>query len=544
MADRSSLGFRASALHPRLYSTAPVRGLNRAFILIALLLTFTACERNTGLPKPDSKEYRDLVTAFYVGLAGLQTGEDVRAKEKLTRATEIAPGEPAGWANLGLLAVRQQEFDAAYEKVEKARTLAPDNSQIEALLGLIESKRGKLPEAAAHLKRAVELDPKNLRALYALAQENERQGAETSDAEAQALLQKILDAHPDNLAVLLDVTRLAAKRGDAETLKKTVAKLAEKSPSWPEEAKQQMTALQQVASGPNPRAAAPQVAFLRNVLARVPDYRQSLNAVKTPAEFVGEPFLKFIKLPSPSSEPAPPDTGTTFEAQPIPGVPEGKWNWIGAIAFNDEGKPAVVVADDAGIRITGGANINLPRENKNFVLPADFNYDFKTDLLVESRNGLRFLQQESLNAFTDVTARTGLPEQILKRGYVSARTIDFDLDGDLDIWLSPDALKYKTRTTPIVLRNKGDGTFDVTEPFKIVYSDKDGFDGKAGAPIVVWQSDLVNADIDGDGDPDSAMLGDSYDQYGWRLRVFSNERLGQYRERQLPEEVGNVRAVK
>ena len=495
------------------------------------------------MPKPDSKEYRDLVTAFYVGLAGLQTGEDVRAKEKLTRSTEIAPGEPAGWANLGLLAVRQQEFDTAFEKVEKARSLAPDNSQIEALLGLIESKRGKLPEATAHLKKAVELDPKNLRALFALAQETERQGAETSDAEAQALLEKILETQPDNLAVLLDVTRLAAKRGDGDTVKKTVAKLAEKSPSWPDEAKQQMTALQQAAAGPNPRSAAPQVAFLRNVLARVPDYRQSLNAVKTPAEFVGEPFLKFIKLPSPSSEPAPPDTATTFEAQPIPGVPEGEWNWIGAIAFNDEGKPAVVVADDAGIRIVGGASINLPREKQSFVLPVDFNYDFKTDLVVESKNGVRFLRQESLNSFTDVTAKTGLPEQVLKRGYISAATIDFDLDGDLDIWLSHAEPNKSIRTTPIVLRNRGDGTFDVAEPFKINYTDRDGFDGKAGAPTAVWQSNLVNADIDGDGDPDTAMVGDSWNADGWRLRAFSNERLGQFRERQLPEEISNIRAV-
>src|SRR5262245_55911659 len=513
-----------------------------ATLFAALLLVCTACRDSGGLPKPDSQEYRDLVTAFYVGLAGLQTGEDVYAKDKLTLATQIAPGEPAGWANLGLLAVRQQEFDAAYEKVEKARSLAPDNSQIEALLGLIESRRGKLPEAVTHLKKAVELDPKNLRALYALAQETERQGAETSDAEAQALLERILEAQPDNLAVMLDVTRLAAKRGDGETLKKTVAKLAEKSQSWPEEAKRQMTALQQAASGANPRSAAPQVAFLRNVLARVPDYRQSLNAVKTPAEFAGEPFLKFIKLPSPSSEPAPPDMSTTFEAKPIPGAPEGEWNWIGAIALNDEGQPAVAVADGAGIRITGGAKIDLPRENKNFVLPVDFNYDFKTDLLVESKNGLRFLQQESLNAFTDVTAKTGLPEQALKRGYIRAATLDFDLDGDLDIWLSPDALKSGAPTTPIVLRNKGDGTFDVAEPFKIVYGDKE-VDSPKGGPIPVWQSDLVNADIDGDGDPDTAMVGDSYNQPGWRLRVFSNERLGQYRERQLPEEIGDVRAV-
>src|SRR5205814_6588460 len=86
-----------------------------ATLFAALLLTFTACNGNAGLPKPDSKEYRDLVTAFYVGLAGLQTGEDVRAKEKLTQATQIAPGQPAASADLGLLAVRQPDVGGACE---------------------------------------------------------------------------------------------------------------------------------------------------------------------------------------------------------------------------------------------------------------------------------------------------------------------------------------------------------------------------------------------------------------------------------------------
>jgi hypothetical protein len=82
---------------------------------VMLLITLTACTGSSGLPRPDSKEYSDLVTAFYVGLAGLQTGEDVRANERLALATKIAPGEPAGWADLGLLAVRHQEFESAYE---------------------------------------------------------------------------------------------------------------------------------------------------------------------------------------------------------------------------------------------------------------------------------------------------------------------------------------------------------------------------------------------------------------------------------------------
>src|SRR5450755_944834 len=100
--------------------------MGRGVSTILIVIVATGCGHNGDVPKIDSKEYRDLVAAFYVGLAGLETGEDVRAKTKLTLATQIAPGEPAGWANLGLLAVRQQEFDTAYADVEKARALAPD----------------------------------------------------------------------------------------------------------------------------------------------------------------------------------------------------------------------------------------------------------------------------------------------------------------------------------------------------------------------------------------------------------------------------------
>ncbi|HKQ92833.1 MAG TPA: FG-GAP-like repeat-containing protein, partial [Blastocatellia bacterium] len=503
---------------PRQRQSTVIRPFAVIFTAI-LLFTFTACERNAGLPKPDSKEYRDLVTAFYVGLAGLQTGEDVRAKARLTQATEIAPGEPAAWANLGLLAVRQQEFDTAYERVEKARTLAPDNSQIEALLGLIESKRGRLPEATAHLKKAVELDPKNLRALYALAQETERQGAETSDTEAQALLQKILETQLNNLAVLLDVTRLAAKRGDPETLKNTVAKLAEKSPSWPEEAKQQMTALQQAASGENPRSAAPQVAFLRNVLARVPDYRQSLNAVKTPAEFVGEPFLKFIKLPSPSSEPAAPDEAISFNAEPINAGP-GKWIWAGLVSLDGEGPPTVVVANGREARV-GNVTLSFPgtaeyQSLSNGIVGLDYDYDFKTDLFMAGQGGLKLYRQESRDKFTDVTSRMGLPPGLITAWYEGAWAADIDLDGDLDVVLGA------FYGEPLALRNNGDGTFKELRPFTGVEKLRD----------------FVYADLDGDGDPDAALLDDDF-----RVRVFSNERLGVFRERAIPEGIDGIEKI-
>ncbi|MGH9852265.1 MAG: FG-GAP-like repeat-containing protein, partial [Blastocatellia bacterium] len=485
-------------------------------LLVIALLAFTACSRNAGLPTPGSKEYRDLVSAFYVGLAGLQTGEDVYARSKLTLATQIAPGEPAGWANLGLLAVRQQEFDAAYQNVEKARALAPDNSQIEALLGLIESKRGKLPEAIAHLSKAVELDSKNLKARYALAQETERQATETSDAEAQKLLEKILEIQPGNLAVLIDVTRLAAKRGDGETLKRVVATLGEKSSTWPDEAKQRLSELQQAAAGANPRAAATQSAFLKNLLLRVPEYRQSLNAVRTPAEYVGDPFMKFVKLPSPNADPAPPDAAINFNVEQI-NAGAGKWHWAGLVSLDGESAPVVVVANGREARL---GNVTLPfpgtaefQSLSNGIVGLDYDYDFKTDLLMAGRGGLKLYRQEARDKFTDVTFRMGLPLGLITAAYEGAWAADIDLDGDLDVVLGAD------EGPPLALRNNGDGTFKELRPF-------------AGADKL---RDFVYADLDGDGDPDAALLGSNY-----RITVFSNERFGAFRERTIPEGFGPV----
>src|SRR5215211_2242004 len=215
--------------------------------LSALAAAAAAGCRRADLPEKGSPQYLSAVRAFYVGLSALQVGDDVRAEEKLKEATTLAPDEPASWADLGLLYMRQRRFDEAAQSLEKARQLAPENAGLYVLFGQLESARGNSAEAAKHFRRAAELDPRNLKALHALGREVER-GGEGGEEEVLRLLQKILEVQPGNLSVRLDVARLAAKRGDAELFGRLMSGFAADSAAWPPEVQEQLKAVQTAAA--------------------------------------------------------------------------------------------------------------------------------------------------------------------------------------------------------------------------------------------------------------------------------------------------------
>ena len=461
-----------------------------------------------------------MVRAFYIGLAALQVGDDVRADDKLAQVTQLVPPEPAGWANWGLLALRQRNFDAAAERLERARSLAPENDQIFYLLGLLESSRGRSTEALTALRKAIEINPKNLVATYKLAEEVERQGDENSEAEYQRLIQKMLEVQPDNLAVLLELGRIAAKRGDAETLRRVISRISERASGWPPEIQQQLSAVQAAAVGPDVRQAATRITFLRNVLVRILEYRRDLSAIKPPPGEEATPFTHFLRLESPTFAPAAADTALTFQSEPLPDFSNGRWDWAGAISLGSTGAPTIVVANGRDVRLSGGASFAFPGgppPGPDDILPIDFSYDFKTDLVLAGTNGVRLMRQDNPKSFTDVTAQTGLPASVINASYFGAWAADIEADGDLDV-----VLGSRQGVAPTVLRNNGDGTFLEIHPFN----------GISGLQGFAW------ADLDADGDPDAALI-----DGGGKLHVFSNERQGQFRERSLPTNLPPVRAI-
>ena len=108
--------------------------LRKLFIFIAILLFAVSACRQT-LPEKTSENFTDAIKSFYVGLAALQVGDDQRATQELTKAANLADGEPAVWNNLGVLQLRQKDFENAAQSLEKAKTLAPDNALIYSKLG-------------------------------------------------------------------------------------------------------------------------------------------------------------------------------------------------------------------------------------------------------------------------------------------------------------------------------------------------------------------------------------------------------------------------
>lgn len=487
-----------------------------------LCLFPAGCRSHSGLPAPSSKASVQFVSRFYVGLSSLQVGNDVLADSSLQEATQIAPGEPAAWADWGILALRQRNFEPASERFQRALELAPGNSKLYFLQGLLSSAQGDTQKAIDDYRRAVSLNAKDLHASYALALAIERQGGAGSDDQFQKLIEQILTVQPGNLAALLELSRVSAKRGDVATLRCTIQRIAAQSGAWPPDVKQELSALQAAANSSDPAAAAVRSVFLRNVLMPLPSFRANLSELRLPPGDDAQPFTRPLRVPTPNSTPAPADDGITFSSQAVPAIGGWGWSWIGSISLDGQGRPTVVAANARQVRLATGANFAFPGGTAGVapapegIAPLDFNYDFKTDLVLAGAGGVRLMAQKSPTVFADMTAKTGLPGSIVNAAYTGAWAVDIEADGDLDIVLG------QKSGNPSVLRNNGDGTFTVIHPFA----------GISGIRQFVW------ADFNGDGNPDAALIDGSGD-----LHVFFNQRGGRFTEAAVPAGFAPANAI-
>jgi tetratricopeptide (TPR) repeat protein len=454
-------------------------------VTLALLAALAAGVflRGPRVPQPGSQEYLRATTAFYRGLAALEVGLLDDARQRFVEVTAAAPNEAAGWANLALSDLRLGELERAAPSVDRALEAAPGRADLLLLSARLASAQGRVDDAVALLRQATAADEGDLRAKYALVEEIERAGSGGSDEEVTALLDDVARRAPQNLAILVERGRLAARRQDAARSTEVLARLEELAPGWPETAMQQLAGFRNAVRARQWTDATRAAALLRNVLARVPAFSEGLGAVRTPAELVTPPFMTFVSLRSPTAEPAAPDEGLSFALQATePLIDEGQH--VRALFDADALAPTLIVTGSDGVTVLGvsgrGATWGTGSARDGLAV-LDWDHDFRQDLVAAGPGGVRVFLQNPAGSFTERTP-AGPGGTIAE--VVGLWPADVEMDGDLDVVVGVRGAATR------VLRNNGDGSWRGVDTFGAV----------ADARAFSW------ADLDGDADPDASIV--------------------------------------
>ena len=477
-------------------------------VFVLFLVLASACSRGPEKPPVDSESYKQVVSDFYVSLAAVQSDEALFASEKMQQVAEAYPSEPAAWANLAVYALRQGNFELATQRMEKALKRSSDNADILFLAGILESQKGNIEASLDYLREAAELAPSNLKILFALAEELERQDPDANAPRIAELMDQILEKDPANLAVLLEVVRTAARRGDGEAVEKALENIGRQSDDWPEQNARQFQEQKAAILDKKGENISFELAFLRNNLNQLASYRHDLRKVEFPPNQIAFLLTEFYWLPSAEYAAAPKDSGITFAAAGTSG--EGSLQLYKPIGLaNQQRASTVAVSGNTAIvndrhRLAFPGNEEDGRLSPDAVTAIDYNYDFLNDLAFAGSEGFRFYRQREDSTFAEVTGSLELPPSVVNDAYVGSWSRDLDLDGDLDLLLSA------KDGESLVLRNNGNGTFSVRRLFEET----------SGIRDFLW------ADFDLDGDSDAVLLTDEGE-----VHYYSNERAGEFEAR-------------
>ncbi len=456
--------------------------------------------RGPEVVRPGSEAYNSTVTAFYSGVSAMEVGEDLRARAKLTLVTELAPTEPATWANLALMAMRQNDLETAQMHLNRALELDSTNSEIRLLAAAYARMTDDISMQLKHLRSVLSADSLNMRALFELVE------ILPEDSEERiSVIEQLAIAAPGNTAVLLKQLEQSVLSGtlDLELLEQF------SNYTWGLDVQDQIESLRGSEQGGDLTI---QLAILRNILLSEPQYRQDLAELRVSLERVGDPITRFIRIENPSSSPAVRDDSMQIivDQQSLVSlnVPQ---EWISAIALGNTALPAIFYGGMDSVKTLREEAWEAPQIGGHDAgVGIDYNFDFRTDLVLAGAEGLRLLRQDSLEQFMDVTDELSLSSPIINAAYTGVWVADIDLEGDIDLVLND------AERGVITLRNNGDGTFEQTEWFSAV----------SNLRAFAW------ADLDQDGDPDAALL----DAEG-ELNILANERQGRFISMEIPREI-------
>ena len=342
--------------------------------------------------------------------------------------------------------------------VTQAMSLAPENADVALLAARMEIARGRLDEAIVqHAPRdARSINPASKPASRSRRSSN-APARPKADAEALRLLDELPAVAPDNMAVLLERARVAAKRRDRNAPGDSVARLENAARSWPAVALEQHEALRRqrigAATSHRPRAARRCCEMCsRACLALPPTWRPCEHAPKSSPSHSNSSSRCDLRGDSRT-----PDMASALRARgstPRPALPflPSRWTVPGAPSSSR----ADPIGDPARRRRQAARGRFLARACATVgaisLLALDWNNDFKVDLLPAGRGGVGCCSRGP-------TADSKMPRHVAAAGARRVVPLPRRMGRRHRDGRRPRRRARRRRGATMVLRNNGDGTW-------------------------------------------------------------------------------------
>jgi Tfp pilus assembly protein PilF len=424
-------------------------------------------ERATGeFAKALQKDPKLAQAAINQGIAMLSLQRLDEAKKYLEQASAMDPDNPQVWYNLGLVEHAGNELEAALTSFQRAVKLDPRDADSYYFQGDCYFEMKQYEKAIAILKQALEIDPHHASAVFVMAQALQRSGHKE---DATPLFHRFKELTGSKVGSPIGLAY--GEQGHYSTVTPVEEPEAGMKAMIP--VRLVARPLAGAAQGPKARAGAP------GLKGKGAGWTTTGGACMMDATGSGSMDLVLMQTGAQAIRVLHPKGDGSFE----------EWDAAGA-----------------GLKASGHAVA---------CAVGDYDGDLQNDLAVAMEDRVILFRNLGHGKFEDATAEAGI---VTKNRPTGITFVDYDHDGDLDLYLTGEPLK--AGDAPNVLwRNNGNKTF--TE-----YTDAPGLGGSGKTAVAIL------TDFNNDRAVDIAVTGD-----GPAPVIFVNPREGKYPTQPLYEGV-------
>jgi len=432
--------------------------------LIFLLTSLSAAPRG-----PSAEELSRLEAEKNLGLAALEEGDAGEARKRFEAVRKLAPGEPLGWADGAVAAMRSKALPEAQKLLAEALRLTPGDGRVLALEATRLELAGDATGALEGFEKAAAINAKDLPSRWSAA----RLSAAAPGGRSRAIrnVEAALEQSPANLFLLARLCENRREEGDRAAALSACDRMGRAIEGGDAKLQKYLSDARAALASGDAAGASIKYRVVENLLRAAPRYQQARRDV--------EPGVLGMPLEDWSSELAarvrsrPRPIPVRFTERRVPALAALKGlaavrtaGKVGRdLAFAGEHGLLVAAARDgyrAGTPLPGSAaralevadvtnsgNLDLvapgalwvagkegfrktPIASGERILPVDYDNDGDLDLYVSSKAGDRLLRNNLDGTWSDVTA-SALPAGVASRWAAAA---DFDRDGDPDLVLA------------------------------------------------------------------------------------------------------------